>query len=54
MCLRAQDIDDDEVSVHRVRRTHGLSDDNGGVGREQGIDDASELSETTMEAAGAR
>ena len=38
MCLRAEGIDgdDDEDCVGRVRRDKGLSDDDGGVGREQG------------------
>ena len=40
--LRAQGIDDDDGGVKRVRRARALSNDNLGVGRGQGIDDASE------------
>ena len=48
--LRAQGIDDDNVIVDRVRQAHGLSNGQGGVGREQGMHDASEVLETTTEA----
>ena len=54
MHLRAQDIDDDNGGVFRVRRALGLSNDGRCVGRGQGIYDAYEGSETTAEAAGAR
>ena len=54
MCLRAQGIDDKDGCVIRLRRAHGISNDSGGVGRGRGIHDASEGSETTTEAAGAR
>ena len=50
MCLQAQGIDDDDGRVGRVRRSHRLSDNNGGVGRGQGIYNASEGSDTTAEA----
>ena len=52
MCLRAQGIDNNDGDVGRVRRSRGLSEDNGGVKRGQGIRDASEGSETTTEVAG--
>ena len=54
MCLRDQGIDDDDGGVGRVRRARGISDNDGGIGRGRGINDASEVSETTTEAAGAR
>ena len=54
MCLRAQGIDNDDGGVGRLRRASGLSDNNGGVRRGQGIRDAYEGLETTTEAAGAR
>ena len=54
MCLQAQGIYDNAGVVNRVRQSRRLSDDNGGVGRGQGIDNVSEESETTIEAAGAR
>ena len=54
MCLRDQGIDDGNGSVGRVRQARGLSDDGGGVGRGQGIYDASDGSEKTPEALGAR
>ena len=50
MRLRAQGIDDDNVIVDRVRQAHGLSNGQGGVGREQGMHDASEVLEKTTEA----
>ena len=50
MCLRAQGIDDNTGVVGRVRRSHGISDDNGGVRRGRGTDDAYKVSDTTMEA----
>ena len=54
MCLRAEGIDNNNGGVIRVRRSKGLNGNDGGVGRGQGIRDASEGSETTTEAAGAR
>ena len=54
MCLRDHGIDNDDGVVGRVRRSLRLSDNEGGVGRVQGIDDASEGLETTAEAAGDR
>ena len=50
MCLRAQVIDDDACVVDRVRQSRGPSNNNRGVGGGQGIDDASNGSETTTEA----
>ena len=50
MCLRDQGIDDNDGGIGRVRRVCRLSDNNRGVGRGRGIYDASEGSETTMEA----
>ena len=50
MFLQEQGIDDDDGVVDRVRRACGLSDADRGVIRGQGIDDASEESETTTEA----
>ena len=52
--LQAQVIDDNNGGIVRVRRACGLSSNNGGVGRGQGIYNASEGSETTMEAAVAK
>ena len=52
VCLRDQVIDDDNGGVGRVRRARGLSNDDGGFGRGQGIYDASKGLETTTEAAG--
>ena len=49
VCLRAQRIDDDDGVVNRVIKARGLSDDNGGVGRGQGIDRASEGLVTTTD-----
>ena len=54
MRLRDQGIDNDDGGVGRVRWARRLSNDDGGVGRGRGIYDASEGSETTTEAAGAR
>ena len=54
VCLWAQVIYDDNGVVGRGRQARGLSDNNRGVGKGLGIDDASEVSETTMEAAGAQ
>ena len=54
MCLRAQGIDNNNCSAGRVRRERGLSDDDGGVDRGQGIYNASKGLETTAEAAGDR
>ena len=50
VCLRTQGIDKNNGVVNRVRRACGLSDNNGGVGRGQGIHDESEGSETMTEA----
>ena len=54
MCLRAQSIDDDNGGGIRARWSHVRSDDEGGIGRGQGIDDASKVLETTTEAKGDR
>ena len=51
MCLRAQGIDNDDVSVGEGRLAQGLSDNNKGVGGVPGIDDATEGMERTKEAA---
>ena len=51
MCLQAQCIDDGGGGGGRLIRARGISDDNRGVGRGQGIDNASELLETTTEVA---
>ena len=50
MCLRDQGIDNDDSGVDRVRGARRLSNNDEGVGRRRGIDDASEISETTTEA----
>ena len=54
VCLRAEDNDDDDGSVGRLRRSKGLSDDDRGIGRGRGVCDASEGSETITEVVGAR
>ena len=54
MCLQAQYIDDDNSGFGRVRQACGISNEDGGVGREQGICDAPEGLEITTEASGAR
>ena len=54
VCLRYKGIDDNNGSVGKVRQSSRLSDDDGGVGRGQGIRYASEVLETMTEAAGAR
>ena len=56
VCLQSQGIDNDndDGGVVRLRRARGLSDNDGGVGKGRGVDDASNVSETTTEAAGAR
>ena len=54
MCLRSQGIDNDGGGVVRGRQARKISNDDGGVGGGQGIDDASGVSETTTEAAGDR
>ena len=54
MCLQAQGTDNNDSGIVRVRRDHGISNDDGGVGREQGIRYASEGLETTAETTGAR
>ena len=51
MCLRAQEFDNDDGGVARGRQAQGLSNNDGGVGGLQGIDDASDRLETKMEAA---
>ena len=51
MCLRGQGIDD-EGGVGRVRWARRLINNDGDVGRGRGIDDVSEVSETTTEVAG--
>ena len=48
--LLAQGIDDDDGVVDRVRHAHGLRNDDRGVGRGQGLNDASEEFETKTEA----
>ena len=53
MCLWYQGIDNDDGGGVRVRRARRLSDDNGGVGRGRGIEDASEGLETRTEMVGA-
>ena len=53
VCVQAQGIDNDG-GVGRERRARGLSNNNRGIGRGQGIDKFSEGSETTTEAAGAQ
>ena len=47
MCLRDQIIDENNGVIDRERQACGLSDDDGGVSRGQGIDCASEGLETT-------
>ena len=51
MCLRDQVINNNDVSVRRVRWSCGIDDNDGGVGRGRVIDDASEGLEMMMEAA---
>ena len=51
VCLQAQGIDNDDRVVGRVRWARGLSNNDRGIGRGGGIDNASEGSETTTEAA---
>ena len=51
MCLQAEGIDNDNVSVERVRRPKGISDNDRKIRRGLGIHDASKGSETTTEAA---
>ena len=50
MCLQAQYIDDDNSGFGRVRQACGISNEDGGVGRGQGICDAPEGLEITTEA----
>ena len=45
--LRAQGIDDNKCIVDRVRRADGISKDDRGVGRGQGIDNVSKGFVTT-------
>ena len=54
MCLRAEGIDKNNSGARRGIRAIGISNDGEGVGRGREIYDASEGSETTTEAAGAR
>ena len=54
MRLRAQGIDGDNGGVGRVRRSHRLSNNDGGVRKGQGTYNASKGSETTTEVAEAR
>ena len=54
MCLWSEGTDDDSGDAGGVRRVKGLSEDDGGIGRGQGICDASEGLETTTEVAGDR
>ena len=54
MCLRAQGFDNNNRGVVRLGRAHGISDNDRGIGGGRVIDDASEGSETTTKAAGAR
>ena len=49
MCLQAQGVDEEKGIVNRVRWPHGISDNNGGVGRVRVIDNASEGLETTTD-----
>ena len=51
MCLRDQGIEEDNNFVKRVRQARGLSNDDGGVCIRRGIYDASEGSDTMIEAA---
>ena len=51
VCLQAQDIDDDDGGVGRVRGVHGPSNNVKGVGRGQRNDKASKGLEKTAEAA---
>ena len=53
-CLQAQGIDDEDGGISRVRRAHGLGNNDRGIVRGRGIRNASEGSETTTEEAGAR
>ena len=50
MCSRAQGIGGNNSVVDRVRQARGISNDDGGVGRGQGIDDATKGMKTTTEA----
>ena len=50
VCLRDQFIDENNGVVDIVRRARGLRKEDGGVGRGQGIDNASEGSEAMTEA----
>ena len=54
MRLQAKGIDNNDGGVRRVGRTRELSNNNVGVGRGRRIYDASEKSEITTEATGAR
>ena len=54
VCLQARGIDDDNCVVGRVRRAHGLSNDNRGVGGRRGIDNASNGLKKTAKAVAAR
>ena len=50
MWLRSEGIASDGNKIGRVRRSKGLCDNDGGVGRGSGIRDAFEVLETTTEA----
>ena len=54
LCLQAQGTDNDVGIVGRVGQTHGLSNNDKGIRRGRGIDDAPEGSDKTTEAAGVR
>ena len=54
MCLRAQEIDNEDCGVGRGRQARGLSNNDGGVGGGRVIDNACEGFETTTEAAASR
>ena len=54
VCFRAEGFEDNNIDVWRVRHTKGLSDDDGGISRQQGIRDAPKESETTTDAEGDR
>ena len=51
MCLQVQGIDNDGGGIGGGKRAQGTSDNNIGVGGGRGIDNKSEVSETTAEAA---
>ena len=51
VCLQAHGICDDSGGVNTVRQARGISNDDIGVGRGQGIDDAYKGLEKTAETA---